>query len=478
VKILRSTLASLRLCASLVHCFVLLCFCAFPAVRGAEPIRLHPDNSRYFLWRGAPTILITSGEHYGAVLNLDFDFIAYLDELKARGFNLTRIFSGAYREIPGSFNIKENTLAPKPGRFIAPWLRSATAGASDRENKFDLTEWDPAYFVRLKTFLTAAAERGVIVEYVFFCTMYSDELWQASPMNARNNVNGIGQVGPYEVYAAKEPALQRAQENLVRKIVTELKDVPNLYYEICNEPYERGGLTREWNDRIIEVIRQTEANFPRPHLIAQGFNREPAKVENPNPAVSIFNFHAASARNASENLHHKRALADDETGGKGIHPFPYRREAWQFILAGGAVFDHLDFSFTPNHPAGDFVLTDEPGGGGPEIRAQLAVLKKFIHEFDFIRMEPDPAAIRVVRPEGVTAATLSQPGVAYAVYIEGRGPCELALTLPAGNYLAEWLDPKSGRIQKSERFLQGARAHTLQSEAFAEDLALRIRKSD
>jgi len=48
---------------------------AFGAVRGADqPIQLHPDNPHYFLWRGQPTVLITSGEHYGAVLNADFDY--------------------------------------------------------------------------------------------------------------------------------------------------------------------------------------------------------------------------------------------------------------------------------------------------------------------------------------------------------------------------------------------------------------------
>ncbi|MBI2949459.1 MAG: hypothetical protein HYY23_17615, partial [Verrucomicrobia bacterium] len=73
---------------------------------------MHPENPRYFLFRGRPAILITSGEHYGAVMNLDFDHVRYLDELKAHGFNLTRVFSGTYREVAGSFNITGNTLAP------------------------------------------------------------------------------------------------------------------------------------------------------------------------------------------------------------------------------------------------------------------------------------------------------------------------------------------------------------------------------
>lgn len=36
------------------------------AISPWPPIALHPDNPRYFLWRDKPTILVTSGEHYGA----------------------------------------------------------------------------------------------------------------------------------------------------------------------------------------------------------------------------------------------------------------------------------------------------------------------------------------------------------------------------------------------------------------------------
>src|SRR5260370_2463468 len=74
----------------------------------AEPLRLHPANPHYFLFRGRPTILITSGEHYGAVLNRNFNYVRYLDELHRCGLNLTRTFSACYRELPGSFGITDN----------------------------------------------------------------------------------------------------------------------------------------------------------------------------------------------------------------------------------------------------------------------------------------------------------------------------------------------------------------------------------
>ena len=88
----------------------------------SNPIRLHPENPHYFLFRGKPTVLITSSEHYGAVLNPDFDYVPYLNALQTKGFNLTRVFNGTYYEeeksIPQIGN--QNTLAPRPGRYLAP----------------------------------------------------------------------------------------------------------------------------------------------------------------------------------------------------------------------------------------------------------------------------------------------------------------------------------------------------------------------
>ena len=107
-----------------------------------EPICLHPDNPHYFLFRGEPTVLVTSGEHYGAVLNLDFDYARYLQTLHRDGMNNTRLFVGSYCEPDGAFRIARNTLAPAAGRFICPWARSETPGYANGGNKFDLSRWD------------------------------------------------------------------------------------------------------------------------------------------------------------------------------------------------------------------------------------------------------------------------------------------------------------------------------------------------
>ena len=165
-----------------------------------KPLALHPDNPHYFLFRGQPTVLVTSGEHYGAVLNLDFDYVKYLDALAADGLNNTRTFSGAYVEPAGAFNITGNTLAPLKNRFICPWARSSEPGYPNGGNKFDLTKWDEAYFKRLKDFVAQASKRGVVVEMNLFCPFYDESQWKLSPQNAANNVNGVGAIGRTNVY--------------------------------------------------------------------------------------------------------------------------------------------------------------------------------------------------------------------------------------------------------------------------------------
>src|SRR5262249_11930539 len=220
------TLALLLLCSLVRSCLI-----------AGEALALHPENSHYFLFRGRPTLVITSGEHYGSVLNLDFDYVRYLDTLKADGLNGTRTWSGVYCEPTTAFNITRNTLAPQTGRFLSPWARSQQSGYSNGGNKFDLDTWDQAYFTRLNDFLSNASQRGIIVEFNLFCPFYEESMWQLSPMNAINNVNGIGALARTNVYTLdKNGGLLAVQDKLVRKLVTELKAFDNLYYEICNEP--------------------------------------------------------------------------------------------------------------------------------------------------------------------------------------------------------------------------------------------------
>jgi hypothetical protein len=465
------------------------CATASPTGPASEPLSLHPENPHYFLFRKKPTILVTSAEHYGAVLNLDFDFYRYLDTLARDGLNLTRLWVGTYREIPGSFGITDNTLAPLPGRYVCPWARSSEPGYSQGGNRFDLTKWDAAYFDRLMEFVMAASARGIVVEINLWCPNYNsdktDLLWKASPMQFSNNINGIGSCPGNEVYALKHPDLTEIQDQATRKVVRHLNHFDNIYFEICNEPYFEG-VTLEWQHHIADVIAGTEKDLPFRHLVSQNVANGRAKVTQPHPAVSIFNFHYATPPDAvSINWELNKVIGENETGFRGKDDVLYRTEGWDFILAGGGLYNNLDYSFTTKSPDGTFLGYSSPGGGSPSLRRQMKILKDFVHGFDFVHMTPGPGAIKGGIPEGMEARALVEVGKQYAVYLHpslGKGkppsPKEwkvaLAMDLPAGRYGVEWVNPGTGDLDRRGPMDHAGGSVTFASPSFTEDTALRI----
>jgi len=477
---------------------LLMCIVSASAVaQERRALSLHPDNGHYFLFRGKPTVLVASGEHYGALLNLDFDYKPYFRELESKGLNLTRTFSGVYREVPGSFNIQNNTLAPKPDKYVCPWGGSDQPGTRQGGNKYDLAKWNEAYFARLKDFVAEAGKRGVVVELVLFCTFYEDVLWDICPLNAKNNVNNVGHVKREEAHTLKEKALVDAQTALVRKVVAELKDFDNVYYEVCNEPYF-AGVADDWQRLIARTVVEAEKDFPaeRKHLVARNIANGSTKIDNPDPNVSVFNFHYCHPPDAvGQNYHLNRVISYDETGFRGQGDTVYRVHAWEFLLAGGGAFDHLDYSFTPDAEDGSApVKPPTPGGGGATYRSQLQQLKKFMDGMEFVKMKPDREVVRSA-PKGVTVRALSEPGRQYGLYLsrvvaekgsDGKEtgkhsdptpgqPVKLALKLRPGNYRAEWVDTRTG--QQTAFVLSGGDVEVI-SPNFTEDLALRFNLSD
>ena len=169
-----------------------------------------------------------------------------------------------------------------------------------------------------------------------------------------------------------------------------------------------------------------------------------------------------------------RIVADDETGFKGKGDLAYRTEAWNFLLAGGAIYDNLDYSFTPHHPDGSAEVTTSPGGGGENLRRQLAILKNFVESVDFVHMTPDAAFVQGGLPKKATSRTLANRGEQYAVYIQGGPRADLIVELPAGRYSIEWLNPKTGRIEKTGSLEHAGGKVTLSSPEYTEDIALRV----
>jgi hypothetical protein len=109
------------------------------------------------------------------------------------------------------------------------------------------------------------------------------------------------------------------------------------------------------------------------------------------------------------------------------------------------------------------------------LRSQLATLKRFIEGFDFLRMAPRDAVIVAGVPEGATARVLADPSQQYAIYLKGGSRAALTLDLPAGRYRAEWLNPRTGKTDKTEDVNHAGGHVVVASPEYTEDIALGIR---
>ena len=458
---------------------------AAPSAPAAEPIRIHPSNPHYLHWQGRLFLVVTSAEHYGAVINADFDWRRYLATLHREGMNLTRIFAGTYREFPGDFGIERNTLAPQ--RFLAPWPQ--------RGARFDLDAWNPDFFERLKAFAGEAERLGIAVEVTLFCSTYGERQWSLSPFNPANNGNVFPLKDWKWLHTLDNGGALPFQERFVRKIVRELNPFSNIIFEIQNEPWADRTITGQpvnpylplrwpntadcadaaslaWQERVAFWIRTEESALPNRHLIAWNA----CNFRAPLPAIlkgaDIVNFHYAYPEAVWWNYAWNLPVSCDETGFLGTGDEAYRKQAWRFLLAGGGLFNHLDYSFSVGKEDGTDFQPKSPGGGSPALRRQLWFLREFLETLPLAGMKP--ARELVQHAPGAEAVAMAKAGDAYVVYLTGSGGSDLVLEVPPGEYEAEWWNPEDGRRLASAVVRHPRGPLRLATPPFAQDAALKL----
>lgn len=465
----------------------------------AQPIKLHPLNPHYLEYNGNPVILITSAEHYGAVLNPAFDYIKYLNTLQQDSLNYTRIFTGSmYWETEGDFGIVYNTLAPARGTALSPWKRSSVGGNANGGNKFDLDQWDEAYFSRLKSFVEEAQKRGIIVEITLFSSVYSEKAWNNCAVNPQNNINNVVLSDYKKAHTMENGNVLKYQEKFVKKIVTELNKYDNIFYEIINEPWvdqvawrnkpniwQKSALEQwnsriniasdsslEWQSHMARLITDVEKSLDKTHLIAQNYCNEAYPIENVAPEVSILNFHYAWAEAVTLNYGWNKVIGFDESGFAGNDDDTYRRQAWVFLMSGGGLFNNLDYSFAVGYEDGT-LSRKAPGGGGPILRKQLSILRRFFETFDFISFLPDRDVI-ILSP-GAFAYAMSDRENQFAIYLTGSAE-KLHVNIPVGEYLVQWLDPAHGTVTDGKTIRVLEPSTIIEIPEYFIDIAVLLRK--
>jgi len=437
----------------------------------AGTLRLYPGNERYLEYRGKPLILITSAEHYGALVNMDFDEITYLEALAGEGFNYTRIFTGTYIEPADNiFGIRENTLAPLPGRYLSPWVQE--------DGKYDLDRFNPDYFRRLRAFISRAEALGIMVEVTLFSSIYHPGAWELSPFHVRNNVNGVGDMDLGRVHTLFNGDLRTYQEKFIRKMVRELNAYDNFFFEIQNEPWAdhpnlvdfvnpdddavfsrswqkrvevANSVSAEWQAWVAGVIGDEESYMKKKHLIAQNISNFQHDIQDPPAGISIFNFHYAHPEAVLRNKDLQGVIGLDETGFMPQDDLLYITQAWRFILSGGGLYNNLDYSFTAGYERGDWTIPpSNPGWGGSSFRKKLSILVRTVKEVPFHEMEFSDALVTAEAGDLLQFGLHNGDGSCF-VYLENCRGMMLYPVVPERRYTVTWLNIHSGvRIESQE----------------------------
>ncbi|MEI6750487.1 MAG: hypothetical protein WCM93_15125, partial [Bacteroidota bacterium] len=264
----------------------------------------------------------------------------------------------------------------------------------------------------------------------------------------------------------------------------------NLYYEVCNEPYFGDTIALiAWEKKMIDVIIDAEKGFQNKHLISQNVSNGYRLVDNPHPEISVFNFHYAKPpKTVPMNYHLNKVIGDNETGFNGIDDATYRTEAWDFLLAGGALFNNLDYSFVPGAEDGTYtVKKGQPGGGGKTFRRQLSILSDFMRSLDYIHMKPDTSFLKILKPENCRFQALVKKNDTYAVYFNNytadtkqtsyqsiAAIAEIEADLPQNSYKVTWFDTKSKTLETMQLDKHPGGKVRLASPTFLGDIALKI----
>ncbi|MDE0098620.1 MAG: cellulase family glycosylhydrolase, partial [Truepera sp.] len=431
---------------------------------------------------------------------------------------------------PGLHPVPVNPHSPcKPlaGEYVSPFARTGPGFATDGYPKFDLDRWNPEFFERLHGFLTAAQERDVIVELTLFSNTYHQAVWNLNPLNAVNNINGVGTIARQDYLSLRDSVLHERQLDYVRKIVREVNAYDNIYFEVCNEPFtEQASLTPlgdhataeeflDWHRSVRAAIRGVEAELPKQHLIFQVPTEswrtdtalEHTLAEGEIDAVNLHDYQNLSYKGTplpplSRFMHRDLRLARIQHLWTSVHevgrPFVFdednaatnaldeqawiihRKRAWTTICSGGH-YNMIDFSIQ--------VGGQERGTPASQatIRSWMKHLSSFIHGTGFVAMRPI-REFALERPDATLDVTLANDAEEYVIYLADAREVDdvtlgepragtLRFTLPEGNYCARLFSPAQGRYQEGAIGLAGGDV-SLDLAPFTHDLAIHIEASN
>jgi len=439
---------------------------ALPAVRGeplsrketkatpaSGPLRVSPENPRYFCDPNGREVLLVGSHTWNSLVDMGrsdppeaFDFDAYLDFLERYGHNFIRLWAWDST----TWDTRANGRLGKDFVHRAaplPWARSGPGKAIDGKPKFDLKQFDPAYFERLRARVSAAGRRGVYVSVMLFegwGLMHGNRrhgtvqewAWRSHPFHPENNSNGIDAGG--KVHSRSNPAVNAIQAAYIRKVVDTLNDLDNVLYEVINE-----GGEREWDWWVVETLREHQRTKPQQHPIGitgHGAERLASMLASPADWISPGRNDGFGDDPPAWDGKKVSLLDTDHVWGVGGNG----AWVWKSLVRG-----HNPLFMDPYDGA---VLGKRFDPQWEPIRRNLGYARRYAERMNLAAMTPrsDLASTKYC------LANPAKQKAEYLVYLPAGGSVKVDLSGTEGRLAVEWFDPSTGKTRHGESVAGGA----------------------
>ncbi|HJZ93453.1 MAG TPA: putative collagen-binding domain-containing protein [Gemmataceae bacterium] len=414
------------------------------------PLRVSKANPRYFADASGTVVYLTAAHTWANLQDIGFtdpppafDYAAHLDFLQKHHHNFIRLWRWELSRWTESRDKKVRYCAPHP------WTRTGPGKALDGKPKFDLEQWDPAYFERLRARVRAAGERGIYVSVMLFEGWgLSFASWDGHPFHVKNNVQGIdgdpdGDGKGIETQALKIPAVTRIQEAYVRKVIDTVNDLDNVLFEIANE--SNFNHSKEWQYHMIRFVKEYEGKKPKQHPVGMtGMYPTEYKVMIDSPADWI----SLGGDGSKEDPYRKDPPAAD---GKKVSLLDTdhiwgvgggRDWVWKSFLRG-----HIPMWMDPYDQ--DSVWEPLPANA-QDVRRSLGEARRFAERVNLTEMIPKNELAS-------TKFCLAKPGSEYLVYVPEGGRVSMDLSGASGEFAIEWHDAATGKSSRAGAVSGGAR---------------------
>jgi len=414
------------------------------------PLRVHPKNPRYFADGSGRAILLTGAHTWNNLVDMGrgdppevFDFAAYLDFLQRYGHNFIRLWTW-------DTVTWDTRSVRKWGRDFVhhvaphPWRRVGPGQALDGKAKFDLNQFDPSYFKRLRSRVDAARQRGIYVSVMLFegwslryGNPHNPEVgwaWRGHPFHPANNINGIdagvkGDANSGKPHSLGDSAVNAIQAAYIRKVVDTVNDLDNVLYEVINE-----GGEQKWDWWVVETLRKHERGKSKQHAIGiTGHGAEPLKSMLSSPADWISPGSRDGFRDDPPAWDGKKVslLDTDHVWGIGGN----QAWVWKSFLRG-----HNPLFMDPYDGS---VLGKRFDSRWEPIRRSLGFARRLAERVNLAAMTPHDELAS-------TKYCLADPGSEYLVYLPVGKRATVNLKQAKGRLVVEWLDCTSGQSRAAE----------------------------